>query len=84
MRLTDRSLLELLRERFGVAPTQAAQRVSAVALTAEEAALLGTDEGRPAFVFRRTTRRASGRVIEYTRSLYRGDRYEIEMRQEAA
>jgi GntR family transcriptional regulator len=84
MRLADRSLLELLRERFGVAPAKAAQRVSAVALTAEEAGLLGTGEGRPAFFFRRTTRRASGRVIEYTRSLYRGDRYEIEMRQETS
>jgi GntR family transcriptional regulator len=82
IRLADRSLVTLLRERFGVAPVQAAQRVSAVALTAEDAELLDAGEGRPAFLFRRTTRRASGRVIEYTRSLYRGDRYEIEMRQE--
>jgi DNA-binding GntR family transcriptional regulator len=83
VRLSDRSLVEVLADRYGVVLAQAAQRVSAVALSVEEAAHLHTGPGRPAFLFRRTTRRATGRVVEYTRSLYRGDRYEIEMRQEA-
>lgn len=80
-RLRDRSLYRLLHERYGVTLGTAGQRVSAVALSAEEAALLDAVEGQPAFLFRRVTRRQSGRVVEYGRSLYRGDRYEIEISQ---
>jgi GntR family transcriptional regulator len=80
-RLNGDSLYSLLRERYGVSLATASQRVSAVALAADEAARLGTDEGRPAFLFRRIARRTSGRVIECARSLYRGDRYELEIQQ---
>jgi GntR family transcriptional regulator len=81
-RLDGRSLYALLGERYGVAFGTAHQRVSAVALSGEEARLLQATERQPAFLFRRVTRRPSGRVVEYARSLYRGDRYEIEMHQE--
>ena len=50
--------------------------------SADEAALLGVEAGAPAFLFRRVTRREGGRVLESARSLYRGDRYEIQIRQE--
>jgi len=80
-RLEDRSLYGLLRERYGVTFGVADQRVSVVVLTPEQAALLETDLGQPAFLFQRVTRRPSGRVIESARSLYRGDRYEIRIRQ---
>ncbi len=79
--LDDRSLYGLLRERYGVTFGEARQRASAVALSAEEARLLETDQGAPAFLFRRVTRRHTGRVIEWARSLYRGDMYEIDMHQ---
>lgn len=79
--LDDRSLYAVLRQRYGVVFGEARQHASAVAMSAEEAALLGTEPGHPAFLFRRTTRRPNGRVIERARSLYRGDRYEIEMHQ---
>jgi len=79
--LDDRSLYRLLRQRYGVVFGEATQRASAVALSAEEAALLEAAAGAPAFLFRRVTRRVNGRVIESARSLYRGDRYEIDMRQ---
>jgi GntR family transcriptional regulator len=80
-RLDGASLYGLLRERYGVRLATAAQRVSAVALSPTEAAHLQTAAGQPAFLFRRVTRRPSGRVVEYARSLYRGDRYEIEISQ---
>jgi len=80
-RLRNGSLYALLRARYGVTLDLATQRVSAVALSAAEARLLGAAEGQPAFHFRRVTRRQSGRVVEYARSLYRGDRYEIEINQ---
>jgi GntR family transcriptional regulator len=79
--LEDRSLYGLLRQRYGVTFGEASQRASAVALTPEEARLLETEPGAPAFLFRRVTRRQNGRVIESARSLYRGDRYEIDMHQ---
>jgi GntR family transcriptional regulator len=80
-KLGDRSLYEHLRRRFGVTFGLAEQRVSAVVLPAADAALLESQPGDPAFLFRRVTRRPSGRVIELARSLYRGDRYEIQIRQ---
>lgn len=80
-RLDGASLYALLRERYGVTLGTASQRVSAVALSAEEAAELHAAEGQPAFLFRRIARRPSGRVIECARSLYRGDRYELEIQQ---
>jgi GntR family transcriptional regulator len=80
-RLDGGSLYALLRERYGVNLGTASQRVSAVGLSAEDAALLHADEGQPAFLFRRIARRPSGRVIECARSLYRGDRYELEIHQ---
>jgi hypothetical protein len=32
---------------------------------------------QPAFVFERTTRSESGEIVEYVRSIYRGDRYRL-------
>ena len=81
VRLDGVSLYALLRERYGVNLGTASQRVSAVALSAQDADLLDAAEGQPAFLFRRTARRPSGRVIESARSLYRGDRYELEIQQ---
>ena len=80
-RLDGVSLYTLLRERYGVNLGTASQRVSAVALSPEAAATLHAAEGQPAFLFRRVARRPSGRVIESARSLYRGDRYELEIHQ---
>jgi GntR family transcriptional regulator len=80
-RLNGGSLYALLRARYGVTLGTASQRVSAVALSAEEAATLEAATGQPAFLFRRVSRRPSGRVIECARSLYRGDRYELEIQQ---
>ncbi|HEY4277251.1 MAG TPA: GntR family transcriptional regulator [Conexibacter sp.] len=79
--LDGRSLYALLRERYGVQFGEARQLASAVALSAAEATLLDAREGEPALLFRRIARRVNGRVMESARSLYRGDRYEIEMRQ---
>jgi GntR family transcriptional regulator len=76
--LSGRSMYELLESRWGVQLHDARQRVTAVALNDEEAKLLRVPVGQPAFLFQRTTHEASGAVVEYVRSLYRGDRYEVE------
>ena len=77
--LAGGSLYELLRERWGVVVESADQIVTGVALSADEAELLGTTEHRPAFLIQRTTRDRRGLVIEYVRSLYRTDRYDIQI-----
>ena len=75
--LGGRSLYELLQKRWGVAVDSADQIVTGVTLSREEAVLLGAAEHQPAFLIQRTTRDRAGLVIEYVRSLYRADRYDI-------
>lgn len=75
--LSDTSLYEALRRRWDVAVHNAEQRVHPVLLRDRDAARLGVEAGQPGLAFRRVTRDAAGRVIEYVVSLYRGDRYEV-------
>jgi GntR family transcriptional regulator len=78
--LTQSSLYETLERRYGLAPDHAAQKHFAVALTAAEAALLGVAEGSPALGGERLTYLRNGRPLEVTRSLMRGDRYQIRLK----
>ena len=43
----------------------------------EESATLGVPLHSPALLFERVTRTATGEVVEFTVSIYRGDRYRI-------
>ena len=43
----------------------------------EEAELLGVPVHSPAFLFERTTQSERGEVVEFVRSVYRGDRYRL-------
>ena len=43
----------------------------------EESEALGVPLHSPAFLFERTTRAADGEIVEYVRSIYRGDRYKL-------
>jgi GntR family transcriptional regulator len=80
--LADASLYELLERNWGVRVAEADQWASVVRLTADEAALLQVGPDQPALLFQRLTRDPSGAPIEYVRSLYRGDRYEVHTRLE--
>ena len=82
--LTDASLYELLERRFGVQVADADQWASVVRLTEDEAAVLQVAPDQPALLFQRLTRDPSGTPVEYVRSLYRGDRYEVHTRLERA
>jgi GntR family transcriptional regulator len=59
----------------------AEQRVVAVAIGSAEAELLDVHEGDPGLLFHTVARDAAGTPAYYATSLYRGDRYEIELRQ---
>jgi GntR family transcriptional regulator len=71
------SLYRRMREGFGVDPTDAVQTTEPTVTDAEESRLLDVPVHSPALLFERTTRDRAGRVVEFTRSLYRGDRYRI-------
>jgi len=75
--LEDTSFYELLAQRWGTPIASGTQTVEPCLVSAEEAAELGVDAGAPAFLFERTSRIADGRVAEFVRSVYRGDRYRI-------
>src|SRR5439155_21853066 len=80
--LSDASLYALIAERWDTRVASADQWVSVVRLTDGEATLLGIVPDQPAFLFQRVTRDSAGAAIEYVRSLYRGDRYEVHTRLE--
>jgi GntR family transcriptional regulator len=70
------SLYEVLRRR-GHPPFRALQRLTAVRLTAEQAAQLGVAEGTAALYFERRTMLEDGTPLEFVRSQYRGDAYDF-------
>jgi GntR family transcriptional regulator len=80
--LTDTSLYELLERKWGVRVAEADQWASVVRVSDEEAALLHVSAEQPALLFQRVTRDPAGTPVEYVRSLYRGDRYEVHTRLE--
>jgi GntR family transcriptional regulator len=55
----------------------AVQTTEPTVTDAAESRLLEVPLYAPALLFERTTRDESGQVIEYARSIYRGDRYRI-------
>jgi GntR family transcriptional regulator len=71
------SFYRLLRDRYGVVLSEAAQTIEATVTTAEESELLGVPPQSPAFLFEVTARDASGATVEFVRSVFRGDRYKI-------
>lgn len=70
------SLYAVLQTR-GLRPTRAVQRISATSLDARDAALLGVPVGVAGLKIERISYLPSGRVVEFTRSLYRGDAYDF-------
>jgi GntR family transcriptional regulator len=72
----ETSLYAALSER-GLKPVRALQRLRAVALGKADAALLALPEGSPALFTERVAYLADNRIVEFTRSHYRGDAYDF-------
>lgn len=70
------SLYAVLEQR-GLRPVRAVQRISASNLNAQDAGLLGVSVGAAGLKIERISYLPSGRVVEFTRSLYRGDAYDF-------
>jgi GntR family transcriptional regulator len=69
--------LYLALELRGMRPVRAVQRISAANLGPKDAELLGVTPGVAGLRIERIGYLASGRVVEFTRSLYRGDAYDF-------
>lgn len=78
MRASD-SLYELLGAQYGVQVDSAEQAFTIAALDVDDARRLQTTVRTPAFALTQTSRDIAGRVVEFGRSLYRGDRYVVRM-----
>lgn len=72
----DRSLYDAL-EATGNRPVRALQRMRAVVCEGEQAELLRVDSQSPALFIERRGFGKTGRMIELTKSWYRGDAYEF-------
>lgn len=75
----DDSLYELLTVEYGIQLETAEQTVAIARLSAPDARRLGTAIDEPCFALSRRTHDNMGKIVEFGRSLYRGDRYVIEM-----
>ncbi len=73
------SLYQVLADTYGVLPTSASETYAAIRLDANQARLLETRPGAPAFQVHRTLRDQHGRTIEFVRSVVRGDIYEVRL-----
>jgi GntR family transcriptional regulator len=75
--LEQRSFYEILEDRFGITIVGGDQTIEPTVTNEEESAALGVPLHSPAFLFERTTQSAEGEIVEYVRSIYRGDRYKL-------
>lgn len=75
-RADEGSLYDALAEK-GFRPVHALQRLTAVTLDPSSAAILDVQPGAPALLIERLSRLQDQRVVEYTRSHYRGDAYDF-------
>jgi GntR family transcriptional regulator len=69
------SLYQTLDEAFGIALASVEDVVETALADPVEADLLGVDTGLPILLVHRTGRDADGRPVEWTRSVFRGDRF---------
>jgi len=64
-------------QQGGHRPVRAVQRITAANLAERDARLLGVATGTAGLKIERIGYLANGRVVEFTRSLYRGDAYDF-------
>jgi len=79
--MADRSLYQVLREKYNLGPPAGGERtVEAVPTPGREAALLNVPRGSPALLIKTTTRIRSGETFEYSVGVYRGDKTTLDIR----
>lgn len=77
--LQNRSFYETLEMRYGTTVVSTHQTIEATVTDEEESALLAVPHLSPALLFERTSASVDNHIIEYVRTVYRGDRYKFEV-----
>ena len=75
--LDERSFYDLLRDRYGIVIAGGTQTIEPTVTDEEESSALGVPLHSPAFRFERVTESDAGETVEFTDSVYRGDRYRL-------
>lgn len=75
------SLYATLREAFGITLATVEDAVETMLADPVEASLLDVDTGLPMLLIHRTAWDTEGRIAEWTRSVFRGDRFRFISRQ---
>jgi len=75
--LEENSFYDLLANRYGISIVGGTQTVEPTVTNEEESVSLGVPLHSPALLFERVTRSATGELVEFTSSTYRGDRYRL-------
>jgi len=75
--LEENSFYDLLASRYEIAIVGGTQTVEPTVTNEEESGALGVPLHSPALLFERVTHSADGDVVEFTSSIYRGDRYRL-------
>jgi GntR family transcriptional regulator len=75
--LEENSFYDLLASRYDITIVGGVQTIEPTVTNEEESNALGVPLHSPAFQFERTTRSEEGSIVEFVRSIYRGDRYRL-------
>jgi GntR family transcriptional regulator len=75
--LENASFYELLEKQYGVVVAHGIQSIEPTVTNEEESSALGVPLHSPAFMFERFSRNEDGAIVEFVRSIYRGDRYRL-------
>lgn len=75
--LVDASFYEILLDTYGVELMGGTQTIEATVTDEVESEVLEVPVRSPAFLFERISRARDGRIVEFVRSVYRGDRYQL-------
>jgi len=63
-----------MRDRYGLGPVTATERLEPMAARSYEADALGVEEGAPLMLVERVAYAADGTAVEFARDCHRGDR----------
>lgn len=76
-KLAEASFYEILHREYNIDLAGGEQTIEATVTDEGESELLEVPLHSPAFLFERTSRGRDGHVVEFVRSVYRGDRYQL-------
>ena len=77
--IENKSLYSIMREKYGYHPYKAKQTIEPIMLNEYESELLNQENRALALIFRRTTYLENETPIEYTKAIYRSDKYKYEI-----